>query len=453
MPTDTRESLIPRKVAFVAMPFGKRASGLRKEGIPGNVDFDAIWDKAVAPALEELGYAVVRADRQSGSVIVKDMLEHLVYSDLVIADISIANANVYYEAGVRHVAQEKGCLLIGANWAEPAFDLGQIRQVRYPYGSDNIREIDFDAIKLTIMDGVQDHGYSTSPVYELTDYPNLSSLDRVSSFQNMVTEMSNFQRILRMARLESGDSSKASVVKLVNDFHKAPKSLDSAAIELLALVRDRLGWSEVINFVEKLPADIERLPYIQEQLLLAKAKSGEVHEAIASLEILIREFGGTPERYGLLGGRYKSLYYDNNNENKDYNLEQAIKYYQTGMNMDLNKYYCACNLPRLLKSRGQDGDSEQAKFIAKLVVKICNLRIQENRLDGWEHPTLLGAAFDTEDIKNAKSVVLDINKTNYEQWYLETTLKDLKHGTSLFESKEVKLAFESLVNDLSELLK
>jgi len=100
--------------------------------IPAEVNFDRLWDAALKPTIEAMGYEAVRADQDLGALIIQEMIERLAISDLVIADITIANANVYYEIGIRHAAQKTGCVLIGADWAKPLFDIGQMRQVRYP---------------------------------------------------------------------------------------------------------------------------------------------------------------------------------------------------------------------------------------------------------------------------------------------------------------------------------
>ena len=67
-----------KQVAFVAMPFGVKPTGLAPGRGPAEVDFDQLWDKALFPALAQLDYLPVRADNQVGSVIIKDMLEQLV---------------------------------------------------------------------------------------------------------------------------------------------------------------------------------------------------------------------------------------------------------------------------------------------------------------------------------------------------------------------------------------
>ena len=79
-----------RPICFMVMPFGTKETGASAPH-PPRVDFDALWHDAIAPALESMGYRAVRADQDTGAVIVKEMLERLFFSHLVVADISIAN--------------------------------------------------------------------------------------------------------------------------------------------------------------------------------------------------------------------------------------------------------------------------------------------------------------------------------------------------------------------------
>ena len=70
-----------KPVAFMIMPFGAaRRMGVR--GAPPEVNCDRLWSKAFCPALEDAGYQAIRADAESGTGIVKDMLERLALADL-----------------------------------------------------------------------------------------------------------------------------------------------------------------------------------------------------------------------------------------------------------------------------------------------------------------------------------------------------------------------------------
>ena len=59
------------------------------------------------------------------------MFFELVTADLVVADISILNPNVFYELGVRHGVAERGVFMIAAGWSRRPFDVAPDRTFRY----------------------------------------------------------------------------------------------------------------------------------------------------------------------------------------------------------------------------------------------------------------------------------------------------------------------------------
>jgi len=71
------------------MPFRTKPTGLKPDQGPETVDFDRLFSVILEPALNELGYDVKRADQDAGALIIKEMIERLAYSDLVVADVSI----------------------------------------------------------------------------------------------------------------------------------------------------------------------------------------------------------------------------------------------------------------------------------------------------------------------------------------------------------------------------
>src|SRR5215217_8610242 len=123
---------MPEPIAFVVMPFDTKPTGRSEPGVPTEVDFDELWHRVYLPVLAEMGYEAVRADRDVGALIIAEMIQRLTLADLVVADITLPNANVYYEIGVRHAAKRDGCVLVGADWARPTFDVDQMRQLRFP---------------------------------------------------------------------------------------------------------------------------------------------------------------------------------------------------------------------------------------------------------------------------------------------------------------------------------
>ena len=94
--------------AFIVRPFGTKND---KQGQP--IDFDAVEKALIGPALAWHGIE----GRTTGEIaaagnIREDMFRMLIASDVVIADISIHNANVFYELGIRHALRPWRTMLI-----------------------------------------------------------------------------------------------------------------------------------------------------------------------------------------------------------------------------------------------------------------------------------------------------------------------------------------------------
>src|SRR5512147_53725 len=113
--------------AFVIMPFGK------KKGGDGSLyDFNAIYSQLIKPALEAAGFEAFRADEEEASGdILTDMFQELLLADLAIADLSIDNANVFYELGIRHAFRKRGVVHIQAGRAYMPFDIFNVRTLPY----------------------------------------------------------------------------------------------------------------------------------------------------------------------------------------------------------------------------------------------------------------------------------------------------------------------------------
>ncbi len=107
---------------FVAMPFGRKQE----------IDFDAVYGDYIRPALESAGFEVFRADQeQRAGDIRADMFQELLLADLVLADLSIDNPNVWYELGVRHALRARGVVLVQGDRAYQPFDIYTDRKLRY----------------------------------------------------------------------------------------------------------------------------------------------------------------------------------------------------------------------------------------------------------------------------------------------------------------------------------
>ena len=128
----------------------------------------------------------------------------------------------------------------------------------------------------------------------------------------------------------------------------------ATVLALLRLLKDSAenaeDWSWINDFIARLSADVTEQEEVRETNAFALANAGKPIDAIAKLEALIALSGPTPERLGLLGGRYKRLFAKAATpaERLVY-LGKSIDAYERGMELDLNQYYCSSNLPRLYR--------------------------------------------------------------------------------------------------------
>jgi hypothetical protein len=124
---------------FVVMPFSVKEIKPAVSAVDGQlaqpsmeVNFDDVYNMLIAPAVERAGCRPFRADQEPGAgSILTDMYFELVTADAVLADISILNANVFYELGVRHGVSPHGVYMIHAGWSKRPFDISTERIFDY----------------------------------------------------------------------------------------------------------------------------------------------------------------------------------------------------------------------------------------------------------------------------------------------------------------------------------
>jgi hypothetical protein len=110
------------KICFVITPIGSDDSVERKHS-------DTILKHLLEPALQELQIRPVRADKISKpGIITKQVIEHIAYSRLCVADLSFSNPNAFYELGVRQAFNLSTIQIIRKGDPIP-FDVSQGRTI------------------------------------------------------------------------------------------------------------------------------------------------------------------------------------------------------------------------------------------------------------------------------------------------------------------------------------
>jgi tetratricopeptide (TPR) repeat protein len=189
--------------AFVVMPFGS------KSGPDGQlIDFNRVYTEYLKPALESAGLEAFRADQEirAGEIRV-DMFQELLVADLVVADLTIDNPNVWYELGIRHALRARGIVLVSGGEVTKVFDVYTDRKLRYslktgapdPATLENDKQKLVDMVKATMESW---HGRKVSPVYGLL--PNLKEPDwkslRVGDVREFWDRHDAWEQRLELAR-------------------------------------------------------------------------------------------------------------------------------------------------------------------------------------------------------------------------------------------------------------
>ena len=115
-----------KKACFVVGPIGKEGSDVRTHS-------DWLYEGIIKPAFDGLAEfdKPIRADMiaQPG-MITTQVIEHLLEDDLVIADLSLANPNAFYEIGIRHMVQKPIVHMQLKGEPEP-FDTSGFRAIKF----------------------------------------------------------------------------------------------------------------------------------------------------------------------------------------------------------------------------------------------------------------------------------------------------------------------------------
>lgn len=112
------------QTCFVISPIGEEKSETRENA-------DLVLKHIIRPAVSEAGFKVERADEiDKSGIITNQIIQYVLESDLVVADLSGRNPNVFYELALRHAAR-KPLIQIIRKGEELPFDVAAMRTIRY----------------------------------------------------------------------------------------------------------------------------------------------------------------------------------------------------------------------------------------------------------------------------------------------------------------------------------
>jgi tetratricopeptide (TPR) repeat protein len=372
-------------LCFVVMPFGVKPDG---EG--GSVDFDAVYEQLLAPAIRDAGLDPLRADEEVvGGLIHKPMFERLILADYAVADLTTANANVYYELGVRHAVRPYSTVLVSAHVKRTPFDLAPDRV--FPYGLDvRGRPADVAADRATLAVALRGAraAATDSPVFQLIDDLPRPEIDRLKTdvFREQAAYSAEAKASLAQAR-----NGGAEAVRDVERSLGAAEDVEAGVVvDLLLSYRAVKAWDDMIRVVSLMPEPLRRTLLVREQYGFALNRAGRSEEAERVLLAVLEETGPSSETLGLLGRVYKDRWEAERGGSvllAEGHLDNAIDAYRRGFEADWRDAYPGVNAVTLMEIRSP-GAVEQLELLP--VVSYANRRrIEGGSADYWDHATRL----------------------------------------------------------------
>jgi tetratricopeptide (TPR) repeat protein len=416
----------PHPLCFVLMPFG------RKPGLGcGIVDFDAVYGELIAPAIEKAGLEPLRADEEmAGGIIHKPMFERLILCDYAVADLTGANANVFYELGLRHGIKPASTVLVFADsgGALP-FDVAPLRAIPYKLGPDGKPTApteDRQALAEKLL--AARSGLVDSPVFQLIDgFPDIQRL-KTDVFRDRVEYARQLKERLANARKSGWEALKAIETELI----EAPGSLADAeggvVIDLYLSYRAIKAWDAMIALADKMSKPLAATPLVQEQLGLALNRAGRGDEAESVLLELIVRRGASSETCGMLGRVYKDRWdaavkYGDTFAARGL-LNKAVEAYLRGFEADWRDAYPGINAVTLMELK--DPPDARRERLIPVVAYAVERRIASGKPDYWDYATLLELAVLAKDEQKAESALADALAAMREPWEPETTARNLR---------------------------
>ena len=435
-----------RPLCFVLMPFGK------KPDAGGSiVDFDAVYGDLIAPAIEEAGLEPLRADEEmAAGIIHKAMFERLMLCPYAVADLTTANANVFYELGVRHAVRPWSTVLIFSEGGRLPFDVAPLRAMPYrltPEGTPKDVATARAALAECLRQ-VRDPA-PDSPIFQLVEGMRPPDIDRLKTdvFRDRVRYSAQMKERLALARKQGVEALRA----LENQLAPIPDQEAGVVIDLFLSYRAVKAWDDMIVLVDKMAPPLAATVMVQEQLALALNRAGKGERAEKLLEDLLDRRGPSSETYGILGRVYKDRWEAALTRGETLLarglLDKAIDAYLRGFEADWRDAYPGINAVTLMEIR--DPPDPRREKLIPVVVYAVERRIAAGKPDYWDHATRLELAVLAKNEEAAMAALADALASIREPWEPETTARNLR---LIREARERQHTEVSWANGVEEVL-
>ena len=247
-------------LCFVDMPFGQKPD--LKSGVV--VDFDQIYNEAIKPAIEASGLEALRGDEErTGGIIHGAMFARLLLAEFVVADLTLANPNVFYELGIRHAAKPFTTVPIFANVSALPFDVALVRAVGYELKKGKLTKAAAKKLKSQLSkrlcDAISGATTHDSPLFQLIPkFPGIDLPEEVTeTFKDRIRQAEEFREILSSARAQSVREGREALLKIRRELGDLKTVQRSVLIQLMSSFRDAEAFDGLVELYNSFPAPVK----------------------------------------------------------------------------------------------------------------------------------------------------------------------------------------------------
>jgi len=424
-----------RALCFVDMPFGQKPD--LKSGVV--VDFDQIYNEAIKPAIDECGLEALRGDEErTGGIIHSAMFARLLLAEFVVADLTLANANVFYELGIRHAAKPFTTVPIFANVSALPFDVALVRAVGYQLKKGKLTKVAAQKLKSELSGRLHEaiNGVATddSPLFQLIPkFPGIDLPEEVTEiFKDRIKEAEEFREMLSSARAKPLREERETLLKIrrdLGDLKTVPRSL---LIQLMTSFRDAEAFEELVELYNSFPGPLKDYVIAKQQFALAlnrRNQSDDREKALRILDELLKNRGHDSETLGIKGRVHKDTYKEAAQARRitaTAALDDAIDAYTKGFEADPRDYYPGVNAINLLIQKGDAEALKEVERLLPLVSFAVARRGGVSSADYWDLATVLELACIGEDWPTANRVIPKAVLAATDSFKTATTLDNLR---------------------------
>ena len=394
------------KRLFVAMPYGKRKAPLDHEEPERTceIDFDAVWEGILQPAVPA-DFETKRADelRQPG-LIDRMYNEWLFEADIVLADLTFGNPNVYYELGIRQTLSRKGTVLVACKGTKLPFDVRNQYVIHYDYfAAPTLRGFQAELHQAIKNASVQE---LDSPVHVFLPGLTVGRYPGKKAPEEQIRELSSRVKELKAAlQVHRSEGDEARLLDKIHDATRAPEVLrlyrlisaregqSVRLLEQLAIrLRDASYLDEAIQTLERALQTGPNDPELLRELGFTYRKKGPscFSQAESYMERALHLNDQDSELHGMLGGLYR----------RRGEYERALAQYKRAHELQPNDLYPLVTVAAMCGALGKVGEAKD--WYEKLETN-CQTLISQQRADHWTYLCLGEAAVILGDEKTASA--------------------------------------------------